>query len=120
MGQLDTPDLYEYRGKVAKTRFETGCLEEDAQVFETVGVDASYYNFPRREFLEGLAGQVPDDLRFDFKFTDTITFKKFLRLDRLRVKAGQPKADFLIAKRFASSYLTPTNRFYRLVTLQPP
>ena len=42
MGQLYTPDRYEYRGKVAKTRFERGCLEEHAQVFKTACVDAIY------------------------------------------------------------------------------
>jgi uncharacterized protein YecE (DUF72 family) len=52
LGQLYTPARYEYRGKVAKTRFERGCLTEYAEVFKTVCVDAAYYSFPRREYLQ--------------------------------------------------------------------
>lgn len=37
--QLYTPSRYEYRGKVATTRFERSCLAEYAQVFKTVCVD---------------------------------------------------------------------------------
>jgi hypothetical protein len=31
LGQLYTPSLYEYRGKVAKTRFDRDCLAEYPQ-----------------------------------------------------------------------------------------
>src|SRR5258708_4983178 len=75
--QLYAPANYEYRGKVAKTRFERGCLTEYAEVFKTVCVDAAYYTFPRREYLEGMAAQVPSDFQFTFKVTDEITVKKF-------------------------------------------
>jgi hypothetical protein len=54
-GQLYTPTRYEYRGKVAKTRFERDCVNEYAEVFKTVCVDAAYYSFPRPEYLQGLA-----------------------------------------------------------------
>lgn len=47
LNQLYTPARYEYRGKVATTRFERDCLQEYAEVFKTVCVDAAYYNFPR-------------------------------------------------------------------------
>ena len=60
-GQLYMPERYEYRGKIAKTRFERNCLTEYAEVFKTVCVDAAYYTFPRVEYLQGLADQVPDD-----------------------------------------------------------
>src|SRR6266498_4525982 len=81
-GQLYTPARYEYRGKVAKTRFQRDCLSEYAEVFKTVCVDAAYYDFPRREYLQGLADQVPDDFRFGLKVTDAFTIKKFPKLDR--------------------------------------
>ena len=58
-GQLYTPSRYEYRGKVAKTRFERDCLAEYAEVFKTVSVDAAYYTFPSEKYLTGLANQVP-------------------------------------------------------------
>jgi hypothetical protein len=52
-GQLYTPARYEYRGKVAKTRFERDCLSEYAEVFKTVCVDAAYYTFPSLKYRLG-------------------------------------------------------------------
>jgi uncharacterized protein YecE (DUF72 family) len=106
-GQLYTPARYEYRGKVAKTRFQRGCLSEYAEVFKTVCVDAAYYDFPRREYLQGLADQVPDDFRFGFKVTDAVTVKRFPNLDRFGAKAGQRNPDFLNADLFATAFLKP-------------
>jgi uncharacterized protein YecE (DUF72 family) len=107
LGQLYTPARYEYRGKVAKTRFERDCLGEYAEVFKTVCVDAAYYTFPRPEYLHKLADAVPDDFRFGFKVTDTVTIKKFPNLDRFGAKAGQPNLDFLNADLFATAFLKP-------------
>ena len=76
-GQLYTPTRYEYRGKVAKTRFQRGCLSEYAEIFKTVCVDAAYYDFPRREYLQGLADQVPDDFRFSLKVTNAVPSNDF-------------------------------------------
>jgi len=106
-GQLYLPARYEYRGKVAKTRFERECLSEYGEVFKTVCVDAAYYNFPRRDYLQGLADQVPDDFRFGFKVTDALTIKKFPNLDRFGAKAGQLNQDFLNADLFAAAFLKP-------------
>jgi len=92
---------------MAKTRFERDCLAEYAEVFKTVCVDAAYYTFPRHEYLQGLADQVPDDFRFGFKVTDAITVKKFPKLDRFGAKAGQVNADFLNADLFSTAFLSP-------------
>ena len=107
LGQLYTPARYEYRGKVAKTRFERDCLREYAEVFKTVSVDAAYYDFPRREYLHKLADAVPDDFRFGLKITDAITIKKYPNLERFGAKAGQPNRDFLNADLFATAFLKP-------------
>ena len=107
MGQLYTPARYEYRSKVAKTRFERDCLNEYAEVFKTVCVDAAYYDFPRREYLHKLADAVPDDFRFGFKVTDAITLKKFPNQPRFGAKAGQTNRDFLNADLFATAFLKP-------------
>jgi hypothetical protein len=107
LGQLFTPCRYEFRGKVAKTRFERDCLSEYAEVFKTVSVDAAYYTFPRPEYLQKLADAVPDDFRFGFKVTDAVTIKKFPNLARFGHKAGQPNADFLNADLFATAFLKP-------------
>lgn len=107
MGQLYTPDRYLYRGKVAKTRFEAGCLEEYSEVFKTVCVDAAYYTFPRKEYLQGLGDQVPNDFRFGFKVTDEITVKKFPNHARHGTRAGQSNPNFLDAQLFTTAFLKP-------------
>ena len=106
-GQLYTPARYEYRGKVATTRFERDCLAEYAEVFKTVCVDAAYYDFPRREYLQKLADAVPDDFRFGLKVTDAVTIKKFPKLARFGLRAGQPNEHFLDAGLFAGAFLRP-------------
>ena len=106
-GQLYTPARYEYRGKVATTRFERDCLAEYAEVFKTVCVDAAYYDFPRREYLQKLADAVPEDFRFGLKVTDAVTIKKFAKLPRFGNRAGQPNEHFLDAGLFTSAFLKP-------------
>jgi hypothetical protein len=56
-GMLYDEARYLYRGKVAESRFEKQCLAEYAEVFKTVCVDAAYYKFPDRRYLEGLLCQ---------------------------------------------------------------
>jgi len=107
MGQLYTGERYEYRGKVAKTRFERDCLREYAEVFKTVCVDAAYYTFPSRQYLEGMAEKVPEDSLFGFKVTDAITIKKYPKLDRFGDMAGKPNENFLNADLFSKAFLQP-------------
>ena len=111
MNQLYSPARYEYRGKVAKTRFERGCLAEYAEVFKTVCVDAAYYNFPSLKFLEGLMAQVPPDFQFGFKVTDAITVKKFPNLPRFGERAGTDNPHFLDVNLFSDAFLRPLENF---------
>jgi uncharacterized protein YecE (DUF72 family) len=107
LGQLYSPERYDFRGKVAKTRFERDCLAEYAEVFKTVCVDAAYYTFPTQRYLTGLAEQVPEDFRFGFKVTDAITIKKFPNLPRFGLHAGKANPDFLNADLFGTAFLKP-------------
>ncbi len=107
LGRLYTAARYEFRGKVANTRFERDCLAEYAEVFKTVCVDAAYYAFPSEKQLLGLAAQVPADFRFGFKVTDTITLRHYPALARFGAKAGRPNADYLNADLFANAFLKP-------------
>jgi uncharacterized protein YecE (DUF72 family) len=107
LGQLYNAERYEFRGRVARTRFERECLTEYAEVFKTVCVDAAYYTFPRPEYLHRLADQVPGDFQFGFKVTDALTIKRFPNLERFGTRAGQANPDFLNADLFASAFLAP-------------
>lgn len=107
LGQLYRPSRYEYRGKVAVKRFERDCLAEYAEVFKTVCVDAAYYTFPRVEYLQGLADQVPDGFKFGLKVTDEITVKKYPHHARHGTEAGQLNSNFLNADLFGTAFLKP-------------
>ena len=107
LGQLYTPERYSYRGKVAKSRFEAGCLEEYAEVFKTVCVDAGFYRFPDDRYIEKLAGQVPDGFKLSFKVTDEITLKNFPNQPRHGSRAGKVNENFLNADLFTKAFLGP-------------
>jgi len=106
-GMLYDEARYLWRGKFAKSRFEKSCLEEYAQVFKTVCVDAAYYSFPTAKYLEGLAAQAPSDFQFAFKVTDEITLKKYPNLPRFGVRAGTANDHFLNAEVFERSFSKP-------------
>ena len=54
-GRLYDEARYVWRGKFAESRFEKNCLTEYSEVFHAVGVDSTFYAFPKEESLEGLA-----------------------------------------------------------------
>lgn len=104
-GMLYDEQRYLYRGKFAESRFERDCLEEYAQVFRSVCVDAGYYQFPSPQYIAGLCAQVPDGFRFSFKVCDEITARTFPNLPRHGKKAGQRNPHFLDAELFRSAFL---------------
>jgi uncharacterized protein YecE (DUF72 family) len=104
-GQLYDHDRYVWRGRFSKARFERLCLGEYAQVFKSVSVDAVYYQFPSRAWLEAMVALVPVDFQFALKVTDEITMKRFPNLPRFARRAGQPNQNFLNADLFATAFL---------------
>jgi len=116
-GMLYDDSRYAYRGRVAESRFERHCLAEYAEVFKTVCVDAAYYKFPDRRYLEGMVAQVPGDFLFGFKVTDEITVRKFTRLPRFGERAGQLNENFLNAGLFTSAFLGPCEPFRKNIGL---
>ncbi len=107
VGQLYSPERYEYRGRFAETRFNRDCLREYAETFRTVCVDAGYYQFPSAKYLQALGDQVPDGFKFSLKVTDEITIKKFTRLPRHGERAGKPNAHYLDPQLFKTAFLKP-------------
>lgn len=105
-GLLYNRDRYIYRGRYSKARFERNCLAEYAEVFKTVSVDAAYYQFPTKAWVEQLASQVPADFLFTFKVTDELTLRRFPNLERFGRRAGQLNPHFLDAELFRSAFLS--------------
>ncbi len=104
-GLLYDEQRYLHRGRVSETRFERDCLEEYAQIFSTVCVDAGYYKFPSPQYITDLCRQVPEGFRFAFKVTDEITARTFPKLDRHKEKGGQRNPRFLDADLFRTAFL---------------
>ena len=107
LGQLYEPSKYLYRGKLARNRFEAGCLEEYALVFRTVCVDAGYYRFPDPGYLSKLVAQVPAEFRFSFKATDEVTIRRFPKQPRHGDRVGRVNENFLNASLFTEAFLGP-------------
>jgi uncharacterized protein YecE (DUF72 family) len=110
-GQLYERDRYVWRGKFSKARFERLCLAEYAEIFKTVCVDAAYYQFPSRPWLEEMVSQVPVDFQFTLKVTDEITMNKFPNLPRFGQRAGRANENFLNADLFMSAFLETCEPF---------
>ena len=107
IGLLYDAARYEVRGRFSQAKFERECLTEYASVFPTVCVDAAYYRFPPREWLEELADQVPPGFRFGFKATSEVTVKQFPRHPRYGERAGRPNPGFLDPDLFTRGFLDP-------------
>jgi uncharacterized protein YecE (DUF72 family) len=105
IGQIYCEDRYLWRGKFSETRFKRACLEEYAEIFPTVCVDAGYYQFPTPKYIQGLTARVPRGFRFSFKVTDEITIKHFPKLPRFGKRAGQDNPNFLNAELFKAQFL---------------
>ena len=116
-GMLYDEQRYVWRGRFAESRFNKGCLAEYAEVFKTVCVDAAYYKFPDRRYLEGMVSEVPEDFLFAFKVTDEVTIKKFTNLPRFGARAGKPNEHFLNADLFIRGFLVPCEEFKRNIGL---
>jgi len=114
-GLLYEDDRYVWRGRFSESRFAQLCLAEYAGVFKTVCVDAAYYKFPDHDYLQKMAGAVPDDFLFGLKVTDEITIKKFSNLPRFGLRAGKANDNFLNAELFASDFLQPCEPFRKKI-----
>jgi len=62
---------------------------------------------PASNIWRALVNQTPDDFVFGLKVTDTITIKKFPKLDRFGEQAGKPNENFLNAELFTKAFLKP-------------
>jgi uncharacterized protein YecE (DUF72 family) len=116
-GQIYAEQRYLTRKKWSQARFERECLEEYAEVFPSVCVDAGYYKFPTAQYIADLAAQVPAGFTFSFKVTDTITLKHFPNLPRHGSFAGKDNEHFLSAKMFANSFIEPMKPFREKIGL---
>ncbi len=115
IGQIYTASRYEYRGKVANTRFEENCLSEYAETFKTACFDGAYYTFYGAEKWQAMAAQVPPDFRFGLKVPEAITVKRYPTLPKYGDRGGTLNEDFLNAPLFIERFLQPLESIRRNV-----
>ncbi|MCF6311696.1 MAG: DUF72 domain-containing protein [Verrucomicrobiales bacterium] len=96
-GMLYDEERYLWKGTFSKASFERSCLQEYAACFSTVCVDATYYRFPKPEYIEGLMAQVSEGFKFSFKVPDEITIKNFPEVKSFGDRAGKANDGFLNA-----------------------
>ena len=114
-GLLYDERRYITRNKFSEKRFNETCLEEYAEVFKTVCVDAGYYKFPGERYIEKLVAQVPADFKFSFKATEEITVKNFPNHARYGARAGRPNPNFLNAELFSRAFLGACEPFRKSI-----
>ncbi len=98
---------YQVRGRFSEAAFKRDCLAEYAETFTAVGVDLTFYDWPKDHMVAQWIEQTPDTFRFAFKVTDAITVKQFSRHPRYGSRAGQDNPDFLDAELFREAFLAP-------------
>ncbi|MEO6054772.1 MAG: DUF72 domain-containing protein [Chthoniobacterales bacterium] len=111
IGMLYDEQRYLRKKRFSKAAFERECLQEYAEVFPTVCVDAGFYQYPQERQVENMVSQVPATFRFAFKVTELLTIKHFTKLPRHAARAGEVNDNFLNAGNFQRQFLTPLTPF---------
>lgn len=87
--------------------FNENCLAEYAEYFSAVGVDHTYYAWPKAEMFQRYAEITPDAFRFGLKATERTTVFRFPRIARYGKDAGTDNAGFLDPTLFQTEFLRP-------------
>jgi len=103
-----------YQRTYPKSRFSADTLAEyasyavnGAPLFQTVGIDHSFYRPAGAKQLAHYAEQVPDDFRFCSKVWEELTIPAYARLSRYGSKAGKANPRFLDVGTFQDLVLGP-------------
>jgi uncharacterized protein YecE (DUF72 family) len=106
-----------YRRPYAKRRFSRECLSEYAAfrhenrpLFDTVGIDHTFYRPATSSQLASYAAQVPPTFHFCLKVWEELTIPAFARLLRYGTKAGTRNPRFLDANLFRDVIYQPAQQ----------
>ncbi len=91
----------------SEKEFGEKCLEEYAEHFPAVGIDHTYYDWPKIPTLKKYYDQTPKDFHFGLKVTEQITVFKYPKLKRYGKHAGTTNESFLNAPLFKENFLKP-------------
>lgn len=97
-----------YEGTYKSDRdFEARCLEEYARTYPCVGIDHTYYDWPKPTTFQRYDEATPEHFLFVLKVTDGVTVPRFPRIARYGKRAGQENPDFLNPTVFRERFLGP-------------
>jgi len=103
-----------YQRAYPKSRFSSDTLGEYARysvegrpLFQTVGIDHSFYRPAGAKQLAHYADQVPEDFRFCSKVWEELTIPTYANLPRYGSKAGKSNPRFLDVGAFQDLVLAP-------------
>lgn len=109
-----------YTTPYPKGRFKRGCLAEYARyryrgraLFQTVGLDQTFYRPPTPTQLAQYAEHVPPGFDMCSKVWEEITIPRFAAQPRYGAKAGQVNPRFLDADLFVEQVLAPYGQAFR-------
>ncbi len=109
-----------YTTAYPKGRFKKDCLAEYARytyrghrLFQTVGLDQTFYRPPSPAQLAQYADQLPDGFHMCSKVWEEITIPRFAEQARYGQKAGQANPRFLDADLFNELVLAPYREVFR-------
>jgi len=106
-----------YHRRYAKSRFSRECLSEyaafrheDRPLFDTVGIDHTFYRPATSSQLASYATQVPPTFHFCLKVWEELTISTFARLPRYGTKAGTRNPRFLDTDLFRDVIYQPARQ----------
>ncbi len=109
-----------YKQVYPKSRFKQDCLAEYARysyrgapLFQTVGLDQTFYRPPTENQLTHYASQLPPGFEMCSKVWEELTIPRFADHPRYGAKAGQRNPRFLDAELFRDLVLAPYERAFR-------
>ncbi len=112
-----------YHHSYAKGRFKKDCLAEYARyehrgerLFQTVGLDQTFYRPPTTAQLAHYAAQLPPDFEMCSKVWEEITIPRFAGQARYGAKAGQDNPRFLDAGLLRDQVVAPYAEVFRPFT----
>lgn len=91
--------------------FERRCLSEYARTYPCVGVDHTYYDWPKPATFARYVDATPDHFLFVLKVTDAITVPRYPRIARYGKRAGTENPDFLRPEAFRNRFLGPLSPY---------
>src|SRR4051812_5597128 len=96
----------------SEKEFAEYCLTEYADHYPAVGVDHTYYDWPREATFARYMDQTPADFRFVCKATEEVTVFKYPKLPRYGKRSGVKNEAFLSGETFVEKFVRPLAKWH--------